>query len=403
MNYQSAFKTLMPEMSGRNNMLVVPVILVKFLNGDLSAAMHLYQIFYWAGKSKSKNGVFYKRYAEWKDELFQPIDRLRTNVAKFVSMGILETEVKRVRILDSDGNPTNRCGDKAIFYEIDWEILEEMLLKFVENPPESQNEKTEMPVSKLTRPSSQTSQGHLPIYTENTTEIIDIEKQNSLSEPKSSDQTSEVSSLSSEGQDTPPPSSESNGSSHRQRKKKQPSTFDEHAAHEFAEVVKTHRKVQKNSDLRQWASIFRQMREIDGIPKKDIRETIEWYRKYIGGDFIPEAFSATTFRKKYAEGKFTAAMIRCSQNGKSSSNGRKRLTRENMWNDPENVLSGGILKVEVGRDGQEYDGRLLYRVRRRVLERFGRGLPLPGELQTVLDEDFSDVKDLPLSIIGRVG
>ena len=402
MNYQSAFKTLMPEMSGQSNMLVVPVILVKFLNGDLSAAMHLYQIFYWAGKSKSKDGVFYKRYAEWKDELFQPIDRLRMNVAKFVGMGILKTEVKRVRMLDGDGNPTKRCGDKAIFYEIDWEVLEKTLLEFIEKQRKSQNGKSEMPVSKLVSPTFQTSQGDFPIYTEITTEIRGREDQSLCPSQKSSDRTSEVPSLSDEEQDITLPLSESNGSS-RQGKKKQPSSFDVKAASIFAEVVKSYRKVQRNSDLRQWANTFRQMREIDKVSEKDIREAITWYRKYIGEDYIPEAFSAVTFRKKFAEGMFTSAMKRCSQNGGASSNRRKRLTRENMWNDSENVLPGGILKVEVGQDGREYDGQLLYRVRRRVLERFGRGLPLPEELQTVLDEEFPDAEDLPLSIIGRVG
>jgi len=226
--------------------------------------------------------------------------------------------------------------------------------------------------------------------------------QNSLSVPKGPDRTSEVPSLSGEDQDATSSSPESNGSS-RRGKKKQPSPFDIKAASKFAEVVRSHRKVQKNSDLRQWANTFRQMRETDKVPEKDIRETITWYRKHIGEDYMPEAFSAAAFRKKYAEGKFASAMKRCLQNNGTSSNGRKRLTRENMWNDSENMLPGGILKVEVGYDGREYDGRLLYQIRRRVLERFGQGLPMPEELQAVLDEEFPDVKDLSVSTIGRVG
>ena len=191
----------------------------------------------------------------------------------------------------------------------------------------------------------------------------------------------------------------------QRQRKKQPSAFDKKATQEFAKVVSTFRKVQKNSDLCQWANIFRQMREVDGVTKGDIRKTIEWYEKHIGDEFIPEAFSASTFRKKYAEGLFTSAMRRCSQNGngKSSSNGRNRLTRENMWIDPENMLPSGILKIEIGFDGKEYDGQLLHRVRSRLLERFGQGRPLEEELQLVLSEDFSEEEDLPLSIIGRVG
>jgi len=222
----------------------------------------------------------------------------------------------------------------------------------------------------------------------------------SMSEGKPSDRTSETSSLSDEGKQAVSPSSESNGSHRRRKKKRQPSAWDERAAHKFAEVVKTYRKVQKNSDLRQWANVFRQMREVDGTSKKDIGETIVWYRKHIGEDYVPEAFSAATFRKKFNEGKFKSAMRR-SQNG-SASNGRRRLTRENMWNDPDNILPCGILKIEIGRDGREYDGLLLHKIRRRVSERFGRGRPLPEELKMLLEEEFPGVKDVTPSIIGAV-
>ena len=222
----------------------------------------------------------------------------------------------------------------------------------------------------------------------------------SMSEPAASDQDTEVPLLPGEERQDAQLPEEDNKQFFR--RKKQPSAFDIKAAEKFAEVVKSYRKVQKNSDLRQWANTFRQMREIDKVSEEDIRKVITWYRKYIGDDFVPEAFSAAAFRKKYAEGKFTSAMKR-SKNGASLSNGRNRLTRENMWNDPENVLPGGILKKEIGQDGREYDGQLLYRIRRRILERFGQGLPLPKELQMVLDEEFPEVENITLSIIGRVG
>jgi len=386
----------------------------------VSTAIHLNQIFYWSGKTKS--GVFYKRYEEWKDELYQPIKKLRANVAKFVEIGIIKTKVKRVQHLDSNGNPTGFYGDRAVFYEVNWKIFEEMFLEFAERQCSTQeggedkeNTPGELPkhpqgnFPNIPRGTSQTSPGDFPYMTETTTEITDIQKQDFMSGPSGPDGNTETSaSLDekkttkplNEKKTTKPLSLENNGAS--RRKKKEPSPFDKKAAQKFAEVVGTFRKVQKNSDLRQWANVFRQMREVDDVPKKDIRETIEWYEKHIGDEYIPEAFSATTFRRKYADGLFTAAMRRCSQNGKSPSNGRNRLTRENMWADPENLLPGGILKVEIGSDGKEYDGLLLHRVRRRLLERFGQGRPLEEELQTVLDEDFSGEKGLSISIIGRV-
>jgi len=229
---------------------------------------------------------------------------------------------------------------------------------------------------------------------------IDIDHK-SMSEGKPSDRQTEASPFSDEGSQPASPSSEGNNMPRRGRPKKRPSEWDERAAQEFAKVVSSHRKVQKNSDLRRWANVFRQMREVDKTPEEEIRKTIVWYRKHIGEEYVPEAYSAAAFREKFNEGKFASAMRR-SQN-RSATNGRKRLTRENMWEEPSNVLPGGILKVEIGQDGREYDGRLLDRIRRRVLEKFGRGLPLPEELKTVLEEDFPEVEDLAVSIIGRVG
>ena len=226
-------------------------------------------------------------------------------------------------------------------------------------------------------------------------------------EPKGSNRTNSFDEPSSDEETQQPSSTESSDSSsqesshHRGRKKKQPSSFDKRAAREFADAVRCRRKVQKNSDLRQWANVFRQMREVDEIPKKEIREMIQWYAEHINDEFVPEAFSASTFRQKFADGRFGRAVKR-SSNGRCSSDG-KRLTRENMWDDPSNVLPGGILRVEIGSDGRQYDGRLLHRIRRRVRERYGNGMPLPKQLEAVLTEEFPEAGKLTPSIIGSVG
>ena len=122
MNYQSAFKMLVSNFFGQANFLTVPVALIEYLDGDILAAIHLNRILYWASRSNLKNGVFYKRYGEWKSELYQPVKRLRANVTKFVDMGILSTKVKRVPIRNRDGELTG-YGDTAVFYKVNWEQL----------------------------------------------------------------------------------------------------------------------------------------------------------------------------------------------------------------------------------------------------------------------------------------
>jgi len=56
------------------------------------------------------------------------------------------------------------------------------------------------------------------------------------------------------------------------------------------------------------------MRTRDKIPKKDIQAAVRWYGKNIGQEFVPEAFSAATFRKKYLS--IVSAMRRAGEGGK---------------------------------------------------------------------------------------
>ncbi len=77
-------------------------------------------------------------------------------------------------------------------------------------------------------------------------------------------------------------------------------------------IVSSYIKVNKKANLREWANQFRLMREKDGIPLEDIEKALDWYSENIGGEFIPEAFSAKSFREKYVNGKIPAAMKRTS-------------------------------------------------------------------------------------------
>lgn len=92
------------------------------------------------------------------------------------------------------------------------------------------------------------------------------------------------------------------------KRKKQPSPFDRKCAAELAKIVSTVIKVNRLADIKKWADQFRLMRTYDKVPAKEIKAAIQWYAKHIGGEYVPEAFSAKTFREKYP--KMLAAMRR---------------------------------------------------------------------------------------------
>ena len=101
--------------------------------------------------------------------------------------------------------------------------------------------------------------------------------------------------------------------------KKQPSEWDIRAACELEKAISSHIKINGRSVVATWSEQFRLMREYDKIPKKDIRDTIQWYATHIGQPYIPEAFSAQSFRRKFKDGLFAGAMARGDDNGSSAS------------------------------------------------------------------------------------
>ncbi len=114
----------------------------------------------------------------------------------------------------------------------------------------------------------------------------------------------------------------------KSKEKKKPTKFDTRAAKELRDVITSTVKINCNASMTQWANQIRMMRERDQVPQEKIRETIKWYANHIGGKFDLEAYSANSFRAKFQNGQFTAAMRRDSVNGNGAeSNGDK--TRKN--------------------------------------------------------------------------
>jgi hypothetical protein len=126
-------------------------------------------------------------------------------------------------------------------------------------------------------------------------------------------------------------------------------TFDRKAASRFHEVVSSHIKVNCKANMTEWAHQFRKMRQVDEVPKKVIREAIEWYSVHIGGDYIPEAFSAKTFREKYRSGQIKAAIDRTSTDVKPKK------------------------EIRTDRKGRQFDRRLLSDLFGDYCNRYGGG------------------------------
>lgn len=70
------------------------------------------------------------------------------------------------------------------------------------------------------------------------------------------------------------------------------------------------------SDIDKWATEIRLLRTQNNIGITTINSVLDWYAENIGGEYIPEAYSGSSFRKKFPN--LQAAMLR-----KNSRNNRR--------------------------------------------------------------------------------
>lgn len=68
MSNYNTIRTIISQISGQENIVVVPKLFVK-LTGDLTTAILLNQIVFYSDKSKRTDGFFYKTYKEWEEEI----------------------------------------------------------------------------------------------------------------------------------------------------------------------------------------------------------------------------------------------------------------------------------------------------------------------------------------------
>ncbi len=77
------------------------------------------------------------------------------------------------------------------------------------------------------------------------------------------------------------------------------SKFDKLSASKLHKALQVKKKIYRKVNKRQWILQFKKLRIDDGVKKKDIKEVLSWYIRHIGEEFVPQAYSAKSFREKF--------------------------------------------------------------------------------------------------------
>lgn len=94
-------------------------------------------------------------------------------------------------------------------------------------------------------------------------------------------------------------------------------------ASKLSDIIQTVRSVKHTKTiLNQWASEFKKLETLDGVPIERQKIVLEWYSSSIGGEYIPVAHSGASFRKKF-------------------SNLEAAIKRENYHNKPKSSRTNG--------------------------------------------------------------
>ena len=94
----------------------------------------------------------------------------------------------------------------------------------------------------------------------------------------------------------------------KDNKKNQKAKFKIYAS-KLAKIILTTKKIKTPTQkLNAWATEFRKLYKIEGVSHSRIKAAMIWYRKNIGGQYIPVIESGSSFRSKFI--KLEAAMKR---------------------------------------------------------------------------------------------
>ncbi|MDZ5609655.1 hypothetical protein U2I54_21995 [Bacillus pseudomycoides] len=223
-NYK-AIRTLISQISGQENILVVPKIFIK-LTGDLTTATLLNQIVFYSDKSKRTDGYFYKSYKEWEEEICLTKRQVSYSAEKLKGMELIETKTMK-----ANGAPT-------VHYKLDYDKLLNLIVTKC-NDGLSQNVIFE---------SNKMSQS------------IESNKMSlSITEIKNTTEKT-----------TKKPTKKPKTARHKFE------TCDANAAKYLFEKIKGNNPKQKLPNLDAWANEFRLIREKDNRELNEIKDVIDW-------------------------------------------------------------------------------------------------------------------------------
>jgi hypothetical protein len=74
--------------------------------------------------------------------------------------------------------------------------------------------------------------------------------------------------------------------------------FDRTASARLHKIILTQRNINLNTS--HWPNTFRLLRTRDKVDRSRIKEVLIWYARHIGGDYVPVAHCAKTFRTKFS-------------------------------------------------------------------------------------------------------
>jgi hypothetical protein len=75
--------------------------------------------------------------------------------------------------------------------------------------------------------------------------------------------------------------------------------FDKKYAIKLEEAIRLKRKIFRKVNIHQWTKHLQKLRIEDGIKKKRLKEVLNWYILHFGEKYVPQIYSAESFREKF--------------------------------------------------------------------------------------------------------
>ena len=113
MNQKEIFN-LLTKTVGQANILTIPTLFLKKLNGNHAAALFLSQLIYWT--DKTQDGWIFKSYSDWENEIFGKEKKLSEIKKELEELGLIDTKIQKA------------YGVPTVHYKVNQDALIKFLL-----------------------------------------------------------------------------------------------------------------------------------------------------------------------------------------------------------------------------------------------------------------------------------